>query len=142
VTPTSELLLGAIALGVVIMAAIQVGALIYGSRLARRIEALVGRVERDTAPMIERLTAMSGEASRAAALAALQVEKVDRLVTDVSERVDRSMAAAQRALLVPAREGVALAAAVRTTLDTLRELRRQQRAGRQAATDDDALFIG
>jgi hypothetical protein len=142
VTETAAAFLGAIALATVVMAAIQVGAIVYGARLARRAEALVARVERDVAPIVERLTAMSTDASRAAALAALQVEKVDRLVTDVTLRVDRTMAAAQRVLVAPAREGVALAAAVRATVATLRELRRQRRAARLAGEDDDALFIG
>jgi hypothetical protein len=138
----TDAFLGAIALATLVMAAIQVGAIVYGARMARRIEELVGRVERDVAPVIDKLQVMSGEASRAASLAALQVEKVDRLVTDVSQRVDRTMTAAQRALVAPAREGVALAAGVRATVGTLREIRRQRRAARFGADDDDALFIG
>jgi hypothetical protein len=142
VTDTAVAFLGAIALATVIMAVIQIGAIVYGARLARRAERLVGKLEHDIAPIVERLTAMSADASRAASLAALQVEKVDRLVTDVSERVDRTMTAAQRALVVPAREGAALAAAVKATVSTLRELRQQQRARRIAGEEDDALFIG
>jgi hypothetical protein len=52
------------------------------------------------------------------------------------------MAAAQRALSVPAKESVALAAAMRAAVGTLREARRQRRAGRLGPDDDDALFIG
>lgn len=139
---TAVAFLGAIALATLVMAVIQVGAIIYGALLARRMHELVTRVERDVAPIIDRLTVMSTEASRAASLAAVQVEKVDKMVTDVTQRVDATMAMAQRALVTPAREGVALAAAVKATVDTLRELRRQRRAGRLGAEEDDALFIG
>ncbi|MGE3844677.1 MAG: hypothetical protein AB7I50_24180, partial [Vicinamibacterales bacterium] len=125
-----------------IMAAIQVGAIVYGIRLAKRTEVLVNKFERDVAPIVERLTAMSGDASRATSLAVEQVQKVDRIVSDLSTRIDRTMAAAERALLVPAREGAALAAAVKATVSTLRELKRQQRSGRLRSEEDDALFIG
>lgn len=134
--------LGAIALATVIMAAIQVGAIVYGIRLARRTEVLVNRLERDVAPIIDRLTAMTGDASRATGLAVQQVQKIDQIVTDISTKVDRTMLAAERALLVPAREGAALAAAVKATVTALRELKRQQRAGRLRSEEDDALFIG
>lgn len=141
-TSTAVAFLGAIALATLVMATIQVGAIIYGAMLARRMHELATKFERDVAPIIDRLTVMSTEASRAATLAAVQVDKVDKLVTDVTQRVDSTMAAAQRALVTPAREGVALATAIKTTVDTLRELRRQRRAGRMGAEEDDALFIG
>jgi hypothetical protein len=141
VTDTAVVLLGAIALATLVMAFVQVGAIVYAARAARRAEHMIAKLERDVAPIIERLTVMSGEASRAASLAALQVEKIDRMVTDVSEKVDRTLTAAQRAVVTPAREGAALMAAVKATVATLRELRRQ-RGGRFGAEDDDALFIG
>jgi hypothetical protein len=142
VTDAAVAFLGAIALATLVMAAIQVGAILYGVRLARRTEQLIARVEHDIGPIIERLTAMSTEASRATALAAHQVERIDRLVGEISEKVDRSMHVAQRALVAPAREGVALAAAFKATLGTLRDIRRQRRASRFRHDDDDALFIG
>ncbi len=142
INATAMAFLGAIALATVVMAAIQVGAIIYAVKMAKRTEALVSRLERDVSPIMERLAAMSVDASRATSLAALQVEKIDRLVTDVSTRVDRTMVAAERALVAPAREGVALVSAFKAALGTLRDLRRQQRGTRFRAEDDDALFIG
>lgn len=133
--------LGVIALATLVMAGIQVGAIVYGARLARRVERLVARVEGDIAPLVDRLTAMSGDAQRAAALAAAQVEKIDRITTEFSARLDRTMTLAQRALVAPAREAAALAAAARAVLATLREARRRQTA-RGLDGDDTALFIG
>jgi outer membrane murein-binding lipoprotein Lpp len=143
VSSTAVAFLGAIAVATVVMALIQVGAVIYAARLAKRMEALVGRLERDVQPMIERLTAMSGEAARAATLTAQQVERVDRTLNLLGSRVDRAVDGAQRALVRPAREGAALAAAVRATVVTLRELRKRRReASSPRAEDEDALFIG
>jgi hypothetical protein len=143
VSSTAVAFLGAIAVAVVVMALIQVGAVIYAARLARRTEALVGRLERDVQPMLERLTVMSGEAARAATLAAQQVERVDRTLDLLGTRVDRAVGGVQRALITPAREGAAVVAALRATVMTLRELKRRRReASSHRPEDEDALFIG
>lgn len=139
---TAVVFLGAIALATMTMAAIQVGAILYGVRLAKRAEGLITKLERDVAPIIERMTAMSSDAQRATAIAVQQVQKIDLLVSDISTKVDRTVGAAERTLLAPAREGAALAAAVKATVSALRDLRRQQRSGRYRSEDDDALFIG
>ena len=44
--------LGVIALATLVMAAIQVGALIYGARAAQRLEQALGRVEADLKPVL------------------------------------------------------------------------------------------
>jgi hypothetical protein len=143
VTPTAVAFLGAIAVATVVMALIQLGAIIYAARTARRLEQLLSRIERDIQPMIEHLTTMSGEAARTAALAAEQVQRADRLLTDLGRRLDHSVNAVQRALTRPAREGAALIAGVRAAALTLRDLRRRRpgSAG-QPFDEDDALFIG
>ena len=138
---TAVALLGVIAASVLVMALIQVGAIIFAVRLARRLEAIVGRVERDLQPAIERLTSMSGEASRAATLAAAQVERVDRALDDLSRRADRTVANVQRALTRPQREGAAVVAGVRGFVSSLRDQRRARRAA-AGFDEDDALFIG
>jgi hypothetical protein len=139
---SAVLFLGGIAIATIVMALIQVGAIIVGVRLARRVSHLVTRVEQELSPTVRRLADMSGEASRAAAVAVQQVEKIDRLVTDASQRLDRALASVQGAIDVPAREGAAIAEGVRTSVRTWRELRRQQRAARFRPDDDDPLFIG
>lgn len=140
-SPTAVALLGVIAASVLVMALIQVGAIIFAARLARRLEALVGRVERDLQPTIDRLTSMSGEASRAATLAAAQVERVDRALDDITRRADRTVANVQRAFNRPQREGAAVVAGVRGFVTSLREQRRARRAA-AGFDEDDALFIG
>jgi len=142
VSDTAVAFLGAIAAATVVMALIQVGAIVYAARLARRLEALAGRLERDLQPAMDRLTVVSDQAARAATLAATQMERVDRTLTLLGDRADVAAARLQRALGRPAREGVALAAAVRATVATLRELRRRRRGGGAREDDEDPLFIG
>ncbi len=138
---TAVVFLGVIAVAVLVMAMLQVGAVVYAARLARRVEAVVARLERDVQPSVERLNALSGDAARATALAAAQVERVDRLLDQFSGRADRAMTSVQRAIDAPQREATALVAGVRAAVTALRNARRSRR--RPGAFDeDDALFIG
>jgi hypothetical protein len=135
--------LGVIALATFVMAAIQVGAIIYGARAAQRIEQMLGRLEADLKPVLERARQVSDDAAKMSALASVQVERVDKVFQDLSQRVDETAVLIQRALVTPAREGAALFAAVRATVAALRGMsgagRRTPPAG---VEEDDALFIG
>ncbi|HXH06441.1 MAG TPA: hypothetical protein VNI83_07600, partial [Vicinamibacterales bacterium] len=72
---------------------------------------------------------------RTAALAAAQAERWDRLTADLARRVDETADILQKALVNPAREGLALVAALRAGLAALR--------GRGTRVEEeDALFIG
>jgi len=144
VSTWSVVFLGIIALSTLMMAVIQVGAIIYSARLARRIETLLGRLENDIKPMLDRLTTISTEAARMSALATAQVERVDQLFADVQQRTEQIMTVVQQAIVTPAREGAALFSALRSTFAALRGLRtngRQQRPP-HGVEEDDALFIG
>jgi hypothetical protein len=138
--------LGVIALSTLMMAVIQVGAIIYSARLARRLEILLGRLEQDVKPMLERVTAISTEAARMSALATQQVERVDQLFADIQARTEHVVAVVQQAIITPAREGAAFFGALRSTFAAIRGLRsnghgRQPRPPR-GVEEDDALFIG
>lgn len=143
---TAVAFLGAIAVSVVVMALIQIGAIVFAARAARRVDALLGRLERDLQPAMERVTALTGEAARAASLAAAQVERVDRMAAGLTTRVEASAAAVHRAVGRPVREGAAIVAGVRAGLVTLRDLRQRRRAGADGgstgAGDEDPWFIG
>jgi hypothetical protein len=139
VTDWTPVFLGVIALSVLVMAAIQVGAVIAGARLARRVDALTSRVEREFDPVVTNLKRVGEDAARAAALTAAQVERADRLFADVSARLEHAAASVQAAVSAPAREGLALLAAVRAAVLGLRAGAARPRP---RAEDDDALFIG
>lgn len=139
----STVFLGIIALAVTVMAAIQVGVIVYGARLAKRVDALATQVDRDIKPLLAHLTTIGEEAARASSLAAAQVERVDRLFADVTLKVEETAHALQTAIIAPAREGMALMAGLRAAFEAVRGLRQPTAPSRSAAHDeDDPLFIG
>jgi hypothetical protein len=147
VSPTAEVLLGVIAVAVAVMAAVQVGAIVAGLRVAKRVEKLAGDLETAVKPVLANLTALTHEATRAATLATAQVERFDRIVSDLTAKVDQTLASAQQLVSGPAREGRALVAGIRAAvgaLQGLRETSRRRTASRPGARDDDeeSLFIG
>jgi hypothetical protein len=136
------LLIAVIAVATALMAAVQVGVVLYAGRLARRIDRLAGQVEEEIKPLLVSLNAIGGDASRAASLALAQVERVDRALAEAGQRAERTMAAVQAALVTPAREGMAVVAALRAALGALRDLRQDARRRPAGVEDEDALFIG
>lgn len=139
--------LGVIAVSTLVMALIQVGAIVATARLARRIEVLLGKLERDIQPMLERVTEISTEAARMSALATQQVERVDQLFAELQDRTTHVMTVVQQAIVTPAREGAAFFSALRSTFAAIRGLRTPNGNGRQqrpphGVEEDDALFIG
>lgn len=144
-TDTAELFLGIIAFAVLMMAIIQVAAIMAGIRLAKRVDALATQIDTEIKPLIANLTAMSGEAARAASIAARQAERFDRLFGELAARVDETLAAAQEFVTGPARQGMAIMSAVKTVIDTYRSLSetsRRRTASRPVVDDEESLFIG
>ncbi len=141
-TDWSVVFLGVIAAATLIMALIQVGAILAALRLARQAQQVITTVQQDVRPLIARANAIAEEASRTVSLATIQAQKVDRLVTDLSRRAEETAAVLQEAIVTPAREGLALFAGVRAGLAALRGLRNLgPREGRHA-DEEDPLFIG
>jgi len=147
VNGSSEIWLAVIAVAVAIMAVIQVGMVVAGLRVARRMGRIASELESGVKPLIAHLTTASSEASRAATMAAAQVERFDVLVSDFSNRIDQTLTTAQRFVTGPAREGMAIVAGVRaavSALQGLREASRRRSAVRSAAgeEEEESLFIG
>ncbi|HEY3884224.1 MAG TPA: hypothetical protein VGL62_03370 [Vicinamibacterales bacterium] len=137
----SPIFLGIIAAATLVMALIQVGAIIALVRLAGQVRQLMAAVQVDLRPLIARATAIADEAAKTATLATAQAQKIDALVTELTRRVDETSAVVQDAIITPAREGLAIVAAIKAGLSALRGLRDFR--GRPGSVDDeDALFIG
>jgi hypothetical protein len=136
----SQIFLGVIALATLTTAIVQLGVLIAAGRMARRDERLVERVEQEMSPAFGHINAIGREASRAVGLATTQIERVDALVSDLSQRVEEIVATVQSTIAVPAREGRAMLNALKAAFDVVREARRRPRT-RRRAEDDDVLFI-
>jgi hypothetical protein len=137
----SETFLGVIAAATLVMALIQVGAIVAILRIARQAQQTIAEVQRDVRPLIAKVTTVADEASRTATIATGQAEKIDRLLTDLAVRVDETAGVVQQAIITPAREGLAIVAALKAGLGALRGFRERPRHGR-AADEDDPLFIG
>ncbi|HVC20819.1 MAG TPA: hypothetical protein VNE16_12120 [Vicinamibacterales bacterium] len=139
-TPWAHIFLGAIAAATVVMAVIQVGAIVYAGRLARRVERLVDQVELELKPMFGSLGAIARDASRASSLAVVQVERVDELFGDLAQRLTQTVAVLQDGLMGPAREGRAVLSGLRAAFAVIRSMRDDLRT-RSRGDDEDALFI-
>lgn len=133
--------LGVIAVSTAVMALVQIGAILFLARMALQIRGLVATIQQDVRPLIARANAIAEEASKTAVLATAQAQKIDKLVTELTRRVDETTTMIQQAILTPAREGMALVAALKAGFLALRGFQSvRTRPGR--AEDEDALFIG
>ena len=137
-----EVFLGIIALATLTMAAIQVGVIIYGWTVTRRVNRVLTQVEQDMKPVAESIASIARDAARISSLAAGRVERVDQLVTDVTTRMEQTAATVQDVVLKPLRDGTAALAGLRAAMDAFRDLSRPARPNRPAADEDDPLFIG
>ena len=154
-TDWSLVFLGVIAAATLIMALIQIGLIVVAAGAARKAQLAVEKaqaalataqqtitsVHEEIRPLIVRANAIAGEASKTAALATAQAQKVDHLVTTLASRIEETSALVQQAIVTPAREGIAIVAAIRATLGALRagaDWRRRT----SRAEEEDPLFIG
>jgi len=138
----SEIFLAVIALATLVMALIQVGAIIAVSRVARDARKTLASVQNDVRPLMAKVHALADEASKTATIATAQAEKVDRLVTDLTRRIDETSVVVQQAVITPAREGMAIVAAIRATLGALRTFRHMSPRHGRPTEEEDPLFIG
>ncbi len=140
-TDWNDLFLGTIAVATLLMALAQVGAMVVAARFARQAQQTLVTVHEEIRPLLAKASAVADEAARTAALASAQVQKIDSLVTDLSQRVDETATVLQRAIVTPARQGVALLAAVKAGLAALRGIGDLRRSSSRSE-EEDPLFIG
>jgi hypothetical protein len=139
----SDLFLGTIAVSVVVMAVAQVATILWAARTAKRVGDAVARLEREMRPVVASLQAMATDAARVSAVAAAQADKVDQMLGLLRQRVDQTVFSLQETILTPAREVMAMLQALKEVFfggDKRRPAYDSRR--RQAADEEDALFIG
>lgn len=138
----SPIFLAIIAAATLIMALIQVGAVIAILRVAKQAQTTLSMMQREVQPLIAKANDLAGEASKTMTLATAQAQKVDRMVTDLTRRVDETSAIVQQAIVTPAREGIAIVSGIKAALGALRSgADFRGRTGRHAE-EEDPLFIG
>ena len=135
----SVVFLGVIAVATLATAMVQIGLLVAAGLLARRVARFVDDVEREVRPIIGHLNSVSRDASRAAAIAVSQVERVDALVSDVAAKIDQTITTIHSAIVTPAREGRAWVIGIQAVMAAIREFRSPSRPRRR--DEDDGLFI-
>jgi len=142
----TNLFLGLIALGVIVMAVIQVGAIVFAIQAARKAAELAGRIEQDVRPILANLEKVSADAARASAQAADQVERLDALVSGITKRVEDAATVIQQSIVQPARDGLAVLQGLKSVLTAFREPKAAARPASETsprpAPDEDELFIG
>jgi hypothetical protein len=138
----TELFLGIIAAAVLVMAVIQVAAVVLAARTAKRVDRLADRLEHDLAPIVTNLQLATSEAARVSSLAAAQLERADRLFSELGARAEHILVAVQETLVAPAREGFAWLTGLKAALAAFRDLRESAQPAAPAVDEDDALFIG
>lgn len=145
----SGVFLAIIAVATLVMALIQVGAIIALLRVARQAQESMTVLQRDVRPLLAdvkpllaRANEIADEASRTMTLAAAQAQKVDHLVTDLTRRVDETSVLVQQAIVTPAREGLAMVAAVKAAMGVLRRSGDFRGRARRHENEEDPLFIG
>ena len=140
-TDWTSAFLGIIAASTSMVAAMQIYAFLSLAKSGKQIRDIMATLQQDVRPLIARANVIADEASRTATLATAQAEKIDRLVTDLTRRVDETSAVVQQAIITPAREGMALVAALKAGFGALKEMRDTRRRSSRIE-DEDALFIG
>lgn len=133
--------LGIIAVAVLVMAVIQVAAIVFAMSAARRIGRVADRLEQNLNPVVSNLQTITSEAARMTTLAAAQVERADRMFADLARRAEQVMAAVPT-LLGPAGKGLAFLNGIKAAIAAIHELRRSSRRGAAHPDEEDALFIG
>ena len=136
----NQVFLGAIAGATALMAIAQIGAIVVLARAALQVQGILATIQKDIRPLIARANAIAEEASKTATLATAQAQKIDKLMTDLTRRVDETAAVLQQAIITPVREGMAIIAALKAGFGVLKGLGFRGRPG--GVDDDDALFIG
>ena len=138
----SEGFLGVIAVATLIMAVIQVGAVVAAARIAKQAQQTLATVQQELKPLVSKAQSVAEEASRTAAVARAQAEKIDKLLSDLAVRVDYTSGVVQDAIIRPARHSMAVVAAIKATLDALRGFRDGRSRHGRHAEEEDPLFIG
>ena len=125
----TDVFLGIIAAAVLVMAVIQVGAIVMAARAARRVGEAMARFEEDVRPIVANLKSVSADAARISSVAATQAEQAEQVLSRLRDRIDGLVQALQEAIR-------------RIFPWTGWWSRRADPRRRQPTEEDDGLFIG
>src|SRR4029453_9247452 len=93
--------LGLIALASLAQAGFLIGLALAGMRLARRVDELNARLDREFKPALENLTPVIRAAAQIPGLAPLQARRVDLLLADTIEKIEETTGLIQQFVVRP-----------------------------------------
>ena len=131
--------LGTMALALVVMAIVQIAVLVGAMKIGRDLLQTSQELRREIKPLIDKANKVSDDARKAADMAVVQMERIDRMLATTVVRVDDTITMVQQAIVQPVRQGAAIFAALRAVASGLRGL--GDRAGHHRE-DEDPLFVG
>jgi hypothetical protein len=137
----SGLFLAVMAVSLAIMAAIQIGLIVVGLRLAKQVAAATSQLQQEIRPLIHKANLIADDAARATTLAVAQVERVDRFMATTASRLDDTIGSIQSIVSGPVGQGAAAISAFRAVMSAVSDWKGRRRQ-RRAHDDEDALFVG
>src|SRR5512138_1290490 len=93
--------LGVIALASVVQGVFLVALMVFGRRLAQRIDALQTRIDRDITPALDNFTRVSRAAAEIADLATVQARRIDLMLADTIEKIEETTTLVQQLVVRP-----------------------------------------
>jgi hypothetical protein len=142
--------LGVIALSSLVQAGFLIGLTVGGRRLARRLDALNDRIDREIRPALDNLGRITRNMAEVTDLVTLQVRRIDDLLADTIEKVEDTTDTIRRIIvrpLGPLVDVVAFIKGIRRGLSVYTQLRGLETQGRarpprrQHVDEDEHLFI-
>jgi hypothetical protein len=93
--------LGVIALASVVQAGFLIGLAVFGRRVARRVDELQTKLDKDITPALENFTRVSRAAAEISDLATLQARRLDLVLADTIDKVEEATAVIQQFVVRP-----------------------------------------
>jgi len=99
--PWGIVFLGVIALASLVQAGFLIGLVVAGLRLARRMDAIQTRLDREVTPALENFTRVSRAAAEISDLATLQARRLDLLLADTIDKIEETTGVIQQFVVRP-----------------------------------------
>jgi hypothetical protein len=143
--------LGVIALSSVVQAGFLIALIIGGRRVARRVDALGDRIDREIHPALDNLGRITRNMAEVTDLVTLQARRIDDVLADTIEKIEDTTDTIRRVVLRPLGPLVDIAAffkGIRRGLSVYSQLRGLEGQGRarpgrrhHTTDEDEHLFI-
>jgi hypothetical protein len=140
VSDSATVFLGIMAVSLAAMAILQIALIIVGIRAAQKLAAVAEDLRREVRPLMEKVNRIADDANRVTSLAALQVERIDQIMSTTAVRFDETLGVIQGLVSGPIRQSAVVIAAFKAAMAAFRGW--QTRKDRPRDSDDDAWFVG